>query len=287
MPLPCVTSEMHQKTAIITTLAVVIIGALITAPLYLTPAAPSKTITVFAGAAAAPVYREAVELFKNKYGVNVELRLGGSGSLLSAIKITKTGDLYIPGSQDFMLEAVKAGVVDISYVKKLAYLVPAIIVQKGNPYNIRTLEDLSKSGLRVGIADPLSVCVGLYAKELLEKNGLWESVKSNIVVYAQSCEATAALIPTGAVDAIIGWHVFEDWYPDKAERVWIEPSMVHKIGYIAGAVSVFAEDKTLAKRFLDFLASEEVAKIWAKYGYFASEKEARQYAPNAFIEDIR
>jgi len=264
----------------------VIIGALLTAPLYLAPATSSKSITVFAGAAAAPVYDEAAKLFKDKYGVKVELRLGGSGSVLSAMKIAKTGDLFIPGSPEFLLEAANSNIIDKGSVKKLAYLVPAIIVQKGNPHNITSLEDLCKPGLRVGIADPVAVCVGLYAKELLEKNGLWDGVKRNIVVYAQSCDATAALIPTGAVDVIIGWHVFADWYPDKAERIWIEPSKVPKIGYIAGAVSVFAEDKVLAKKFLDFLASEEVARIWSKYGYFASEQEARRYAPNAVIEDI-
>jgi molybdate transport system substrate-binding protein len=264
----------------------VIIGALLTAPLYLALTTTSKSITVFAGAAAAPVYGEAAKLFKDKYGVKVELRLGGSGSVLSAMKIAKTGDLFIPGSPEFLLEAAKSNIIDKGSVKKLAYLVPAIIVQKGNPHNITSLEDLCKPGLRVGIADPVSVCVGLYAKELLEKNGLWGGVKRNIVVYAQSCDATAALIPTGAVDVIIGWHVFADWYPDKAERIWIEPSKVLKIGYIAGAVSVFAEDKVLAKKFLDFLASEEVARIWSKYGYFASEQEARRYAPNAVIEDI-
>jgi len=276
---------MRLRTVLIFLIGV-IIGAIITAPLYLAPATTSKSITVFAGAAAAPVYEEATKLFKDKYGFSVELRLGGSGIVLSAMKIAKTGDLYIPGSPEFLFEAAKSDIIDLGSVKKLAYLVPAIIVQKGNPYNVTSLEDLSKPGLRVGIADPDSVCVGLYAKDLLEKNGLWESVKGNIVVYAQSCEATAALIPTGAVDAIIGWHVFEDWYPDKAERVWIEPTKVNRIGYIAGAVSVFAEDKALAKKFLDFLASDEVAGIWAKYGYFASEQEARQYAPNADIEDI-
>jgi len=277
---------MHQKTAIITILAVVIISALITAQLYLTPAAPSKTITVFAGAAGAPVYREAAEQFKDKYRVEVKLQLGGSGSLLSAMEIAKTGDLYIPTSPEFLLKAAKSGIIDLTSVKKLVYLVPAVIVQKGNPYDVRSLDDLSKPGLRVGMADPISVCIGLYAKELLEKNGLWESVEGNIVVYTQSAEALAALIPIGAVDVIIGWHVFEEWYPDKAERVWIEPSKVSRIGYIVGAVSVFAEDKALAKKFLDFLASEEVAGIWKKYGYFVSEQEARKYAPNAVIEDI-
>jgi molybdate transport system substrate-binding protein len=227
-------------------------------------------------------------MFESKYGVKVELRLGGSGSLLSAMKIAETGDIYIPGSPDYLLQANELGVVNlaVSQAKIMAYLVPAIIVQKGNPKNVTCLEDLAKPGIRVGIGDPTSVCVGLYAEELLEVNGLWEAVSPNIVTYAQSCEATAALIPTHAVDAIIGWHVFHYWNPDKADIVWIEPSKIPKISYIAGAVTTFARDGDLAARFLDFLASTDMRETWAKYGYFPTVEEAKAHAPNAAIEMI-
>ena len=272
--------------ALVIGIVVGVLGIVAVSPiLHPTTTTTQGKVFVFAGAAAAPVYDEAARLFEAKYGIKVELRLGGSGGVLSAMKIAKTGDVFIPGSPEYLLEAAESGVINITsgHVKKLVYLVPAIIVQKGNPKNITSLEDLAKPGLRVGIGDPKSVCVGLYARELLEKNGLWETVKGNIVVYAQSCDATAALIPTKAVDVIIGWHVFQAWYPDKADIVWIAPTKIPKIGYIAGAVSIFAEDKVSAERFLDFLSSSDMAKIWATYGYFATEQEAKVRAPNAEI----
>jgi molybdate transport system substrate-binding protein len=247
-----------------------------------------KKIVVFAGAASAPVLEEAAEVFETLYQIKVELRLGGSGSILSAMKIARTGDLFIPGSPEFLIEAAKSGVVNMStgHPKILVYLVPAIIVQKGNPKNITSLEDLARLGLRLGIGDPQSVCVGIYAKELLEKASLWENVSKNIVVYAQSCDATAALIPTKAVDAIVGWHVFQSWTPDKADIVWILPRKIPKIGYIAGAVSNFAQDKPSAEAFLDFLASKDAQEIWTKYGYFATEEDARVHAPDSKIEPL-
>ncbi|MEM2384777.1 MAG: substrate-binding domain-containing protein [Candidatus Bathyarchaeia archaeon] len=168
----------------------------------------------------------------------------------------------------------------------MAYLVPAIIVQKGNPKNIGSLEDLARPGLLIGIADPESVCVGLYAKELLERNGLWERVSKNIVVYAASCEQTAQIVYTGAVDAVIGWHVFYYWNPDKSEIIWIESSKIPKIGYIAGAVTTFTKDRAAAENFPDFLVSEKVYAIWKKYGYFPTLLEAKSCAPNAIVEEI-
>lgn len=247
-----------------------------------------EKVIVFAGAASAPVLEEAARMFEAKHRIKVELRLGGSGSVLSAMKISKTGDLFIPGSPEYLLQAVKLGVVNITsgHVRIFAYLVPAIVVQKGNPRNITSLEDLARPGIRVGIGDPKSVCVGLYAKELLERSGLWENVSRNIVVYAQSCDATAALIPAGAVDAIIGWHVFQAWTPDKAELVWIAPSKIPRISYLAGAVTAFAEDRSSAEAFLDFLASKDAQVVWAKYGYFSTEQDAKMHAPDAEIETL-
>lgn len=276
------------KKAIAFLIAGIVIGGLGAAALGGLQTSHSRTIVVFAGSAAAPVYNEAASMFESKRGVKVELKLGGSGSLLSAMKIAKTGDVYIPGSPDYLLKANESGVVNlaVSQAKIMAYLVPAIIVQKGNPKHITRLEDLAKPGIRVGIGDPASVCVGLYAKELLEVNGLWAAVSPNIVTYAQSCEATAALIPTRAVDVIIGWHVFHDWNPDKADIVWIDPIKIPRISYIAGAVTTFSRDGELAASFLDFLASTDMRETWAKYGYFPTVEEAKAHAPNATIEMI-
>lgn len=277
-----------RKIIVLAFIIGVIVGGLLVARLGPYFSGNQQRIVVFAGAASAPVLEEGARMFESKYRVKVELRLGGSGSVLSAMKISKTGDVFIPGSPEYLAQAVKLGVVNITtaHVRMFAYLVPAIIVQKGNPKNITSLEDLARPGIRVGIGDPESVCVGLYAKDLLERSGLWEDVSKNIVVYAQSCDATAALIPARAVDAIIGWHVFEAWTPDKADIVWITPGKVPKISYIAGAVSAFVEDRSSAEAFLDFLTSNDAQAIWAKYGYFATEQEAKMHAPDAEIESL-
>jgi len=278
----------HKRTIALIIIAILISAAGVALFYQLQTTNTSKKIVVFAGSAASPVYNETVPMFETKTGITVEIHLGGSGSLLSSMQITKTGDIYIPGSPDYLLKANNSGVINLNttQTKILAYLVPAIIVQKGNPKNITTLEDLAKPGITIAIGDPESVCVGLYAKELLEANGLWNAVSPNIVTYAQSCEATAALIPTKAVDVVIGWNVFYDWTPDKADIVWITPTQIPKISYIPGVVSVFATDKTTPQSFLDFIASSDASAIWAKYGYFATEQDARVHAPNAIIEPV-
>ncbi|MCK4509384.1 MAG: substrate-binding domain-containing protein, partial [Desulfuromonadales bacterium] len=125
---------------------------------------PARTVMVFAGSASQPPLEEAALSFKRKHGIQVSLHLGGSGAMLSQIRLTGLGDLYIPGSPDYMVKARELDLID-GEETRLAYLVPAILVAKGNPQQIMTLNDLTRPDVRVGIADPGSVCVGLYAVE--------------------------------------------------------------------------------------------------------------------------
>lgn len=240
-----------------------------------------RTVAAFCGAASKPVLEEATEIFEKNTGVRVELNLGGSGTMLSQMKMAKTGDLYIPGSHDYMIRAVSDGVVYPETIKTFAYLIPAIIVQKGNPKNIKSLEDLAKPGIKVGIGDPESVCVGEYAVDILNHTNLLKEVEENIVVHAASCDATAALITMGSVDAIIGWSVFESWNPDKAEAVLINPESIPKISCIPGAISTYSKNRADAEKFLNFLGSSEGRKIFEKYGYITTLEDAKKYAPSA------
>jgi molybdate transport system substrate-binding protein len=245
--------------------------------------AAEKRIFAFCGAASKPAMEEAAETFKKMTGIHVDLNFGGSGTMLSQMKMSRRGDLYIPGSPDYMIKAEREGMVDPKTVRIIAYLVPAIGVQPGNPKNIKTLSDLAKPGVRVGIGNPEAVCVGLYAMEILEKGRLLEEVQKNIVTHASSCSETASLVVMKKVDAVLGWDVFSRWNPGKIETVFLNPHEIPRIAYIPAAVSTYAKDKDSAKRFIDFLISSEGQKIFVKWGYMTTEEEARRFAPKAKI----
>ena len=155
-------------------------------------------------------------------------------------------------------------------------LIPAINVPKGNPKGIQSLEDLARPGVRVGIGRPDTVCVGLYAVEVLEKAGLSDEVRPNIVTQAESCDKTAQLVSLDLVDAVLGWSVFAYWDPDHIETVLLQPSQVPRIGYIPIVVSTFCKNKELATAFISFLCSEQGKAIFQKWHYFTSVEEARQ-----------
>ncbi|HPU30462.1 MAG TPA: extracellular solute-binding protein, partial [Syntrophorhabdaceae bacterium] len=162
----------------------------------------------------------------------------------------------------------------------VVYLVPAINVQKGNPKGIKTLKDLTRQGLRVAIANPEGVCVGLYAVEIIEKNLTQQekmALKKNLVNYTESCEKTATAISLKAVDAVIGWRVFQYWDPQRIETIPLKRNEVIRIGYIPIAISKFTANKDLAQRFIDFILSDEGKGIFRKYHYFMTPDEASSW----------
>lgn len=236
-----------------------------------------QKLTIFVGAASKPATEEAVKLFEKQTGVAVDVSFGGSGFVLSQMVLARLGDIYFPGSSDYMEKAKKQGHVFAATEKIVVYLVPAINVQRGNPKNIKTLKDLTRPGIKVAIANPDGVCVGLYAVEIMEKNFNQEEKKNfkhNLVNYTGSCSKTASAISLNTVDAVIGWRVFEYWDPARIETIPLKASEITRVGYIPIAISTFTKQRQLAQQFIDFMMADEVKAIFRKYKYFMSPDEA-------------
>lgn len=236
-----------------------------------------ENLMIFAGAASKPSTEEVVKLFEEKTGTKVYVTFGGSGYVLSQMILAKQGDIYFPGSSDYMEKAKKEGYVYPETEQIVVYLVSAINVQKGNPRNIRGLQDLTRPGVKVAIANPEGVCVGAYAVEIIEKFFTIEektAFKKNLINYTGSCAKTATAISLKSVDAVIGWRVFQYWDPERIETIPLAPSEVLRVGYIPIAISKFTKNKKKAQEFIDFMLSEEAKSVFRKYNYFMTPEEA-------------
>lgn len=236
-----------------------------------------RSVMIYAGAASKPPTEEAARVYQEKTGIKVDVVFGGSGYVLSQMKLAKQGDLYYPGSSDYMEKAKRDGDVFPETEKILVYLVSAINVQKGNPKNIKTLDDLTKPGIRVAIANPEGVCVGAYAVEIVEKHFTPEkkaAFRKNLANYTESCEKTATAISLKMVDAVIGWSVFAHWDPERIETIPLPADQVTRIGYLPIAVSKYTKQREAAQAFIDWLAGPDGQAIFAKHHYFATPKDA-------------
>lgn len=238
----------------------------------------TRELECFVGSASKPATEELAALFEKERGVRVLLHFGGSGKMLSQLELGQRGDLYFPGSSDYMELAKRRKLVLPETEQRIVYLVPAINVPRGNPKGIRELNDLAKPGLRVGMARPDSVCVGLYGEEVLRAAGLWEAVEPQLVTQTESCAKTAQIVALGHVDAVMGWRVFEYWKPDAIETVLLKPREIARIGYIPAAVAQVSRQRALAEEFIAFMRSPRGQALFRKWHYLTDLTEARRFA---------
>ena len=241
------------------------------------------SLTLFCGSASKPAMEEIAGRFERETGVQVNTIFGGSGTLLSQIELSQQGEIYLPGSPDYILIAERKKLLVEGSARIVAYLVPAIITPADNPADVHSLSDLARPGSRVGIGNPETVCLGLYAVELLEANGLLEKVMKNVVTFGGSCSKTANLVAMSKLDAILGWRVFHFWNPNRMAYVPIAPEKIPRISYIPISIPIHTRDLELSRSFVDFVLSPAGRSVYQDLGYITDLETAKKLAPGASV----
>ena len=237
---------------------------------------PGK-LTVFAAAGAKPAIDEIGQKFQEQYGVAIEVSYGGGGEVLSQMILSRSGDIYIAPEQGFMEKAKEEGVIKPETVRSVAYMIPVIAVQKGNPRGIEALSDLAKPGIRVAITRPETTLLGKYAPEIFEKAGLAEAMEKNIVTYAARPDNLLTMLVMGQVDAGIIWHFYQTMASDKIETIFLAPEQLTGIGEMQIAVSTYSVHSELAQQFTEFVTSAEGKAVFERCGYFVDAEEVNKY----------
>ena len=101
--------------------------------------------------------------YEQAFGVQVQLQYGGSGTLLSNLRVADVGDLFLAADESYINSARALGL--LAETIPLARQRPVIAVARGNPKNIRTLDDLRRTDVRVAMANPEAASIGRTVRE--------------------------------------------------------------------------------------------------------------------------
>ncbi|HIH77548.1 MAG TPA: molybdate ABC transporter substrate-binding protein [Halobacteria archaeon] len=228
-----------------------------------------ERLLVYAGAGLKPVMDEIADKFEDKTGVTVDVIYGGSGHLFGQISLSQRGDIFIPAAEYYTRRAIEEGLVYKDLTKDIAYHVPCIIVQKGNPKGITSLEDLSRSDVTVALGNADQCAIGLISKEILERQGLYDIIREkNLKVETATVNELLTYVSMGIADAAIVWtdNVGTLVDDDKVEIIEIDPAK-NIIETIPASVTRCTKNLDTAKEFLDFITSEEGIRIWEEKGF--------------------
>jgi molybdenum ABC transporter molybdate-binding protein len=137
-------------------------------------------IRLSAGAMLRPAVEDALKAFAQREGVTILPIYLGCGTLVAQMDAIKHGrekskqfpDAYFACDTTF-LDSVQQWFQPGETVSQ-NYIV--LIVRKGNPKNVHSLEDLARPDLRVGLPHPEKSAIGKLTDDLLERVGVHEKV---------------------------------------------------------------------------------------------------------------
>jgi len=226
---------------------------------------PASELLLYCGAGIRPPIEELANVFAAEHPVKVVLDFAGSEVLLSRIKLSGRGDLYMPGDAHYVDLAEDTGL--ILSRRSVAYWVPVILVRKGNPKAVGSLRDLLKDEVRVGLGDPNACAIGRTAQQLFERSGIaWAEMEKNLKFKSMTVNELGLQIQAGSLDAVIVWDALARYYEACGDIVAIDPEH-NIISPIDVAVLSFTRQKTAAERFAAFLTSDKARDVFARHYY--------------------
>lgn len=218
---------------------------------------------LYAGAGLKDPVEKIVKQFEQQTGNKVTIEYGGSGQLLARYNQVKTGDLYLPGSSDYVEKLEKTG--DVKEAAHLVLHIPVMAIRQDKSAGIDSFKALAESNLRLGIGDSKAMALGKGAEKMLELSGYQKELNDKVVVKAATVKQLMLYLLNGDVDAaIIGrsgaWKVRDKVYllPNPAgtpeEKVTI-------------ALLSSSKNPTEAKQLLDLFNSEQGVKYFVDEGF--------------------
>jgi molybdate transport system substrate-binding protein len=196
----------------------------------------------------------------------VRFNFGASNVLARQIASGAPVDVFISADNAQMDVVARAGMVlDGTRIDLLSTQL-AIVVPNDRPRTFRSIRDITDPAFRrIAIGDPAAVPAGVYARKYLEKEGLWDAVRSRIVPTG-SVRAALAAVESGAADAAIVYRT-DARTALRATVAWVVPvSVGPSIAYPA-AVMKGSRNVAEARRFIDYLRGPDAARTFNRLGF--------------------
>jgi molybdenum ABC transporter molybdate-binding protein len=164
-------------------------------------AAPHETLIVYCAAGMKKPVEAVAKQYQQETKTEVQLQFGGSGTLLSQIRVAQRGDILIAADQGTVDDARKG--FTIREVLPLAVQTPVIAVRAGNPKGVHAFEDLFRDDLGVALANPEAASIGKATRAAAGDR--WQKLAAKAKVMKPTVTEIASDLSLGTVDAAVIW----------------------------------------------------------------------------------
>ena len=260
------------KILILRALNISVWGTLIAVCLIaLIACAGDEELLVFAATSLRDPITEVSQQYEADSGVNVALSFGASQSLAQQIANGAPADVFISAGAapvDFLDE--RGFVSNEDSVRLLGN--DLVVVMLDDSTIIDSLDSLASDSItRLALADPALAPAGSYAKEALQSGGVWDDVRSKLLL-GKDVRAAMTYVEVGNADAGIVYST-DALSSDSLHVVHhIAPALHSPIVYPAVAINNVSNREDITD-YLEFLSSEKSLDVFRKFGFSAPPSE--------------
>ncbi|HEY3052475.1 MAG TPA: molybdate ABC transporter substrate-binding protein [Thermoanaerobaculia bacterium] len=216
-------------------------------------------ITIHVSAAAS--LTDALQEIASRYSDKVVFNFGASSILARQIEEGAPADVFISADELKMDDLQRRGRIVKKSRRSILSNALVVVVPSDSKLKITSAKDLL--GHSIAIAEPSSVPAGIYAKEYLREERVWDRVAGKIVP-TENVRGALAAVESGNVDAGIVYKT--DALSSRAVKIAYEVKGGPRISYPAAVVSD-SREKRAAQRLLDYLQSKPARDVFRRYGF--------------------
>jgi molybdate transport system substrate-binding protein len=216
--------------------------------------------------------REAVEALGRAFaqgrpGLTLRYNLGASGELQKQIEAGAPVDVFLaagPGPVDAL---ERAGLILPGSRRVFAGNVLVALKPVDSTLDLPGPSDLlDRRVRRIAIGNPRTVPAGQYAEESLRALGLWERVRSKLVL-GENVRQVLDWVVRGEVDVGVVYATDGAARLGRVRLAFAFPSDTHRpIAYVAAVVAA-TRQPVLAREYVDWLAGREAQTVLARFGF--------------------
>jgi molybdate transport system substrate-binding protein len=197
---------------------------------------------------------------------------GGSNTLATQIEQGAPADVFASANMALPNQLHQQGYCSKPVVFTRNTLV--IVVPKANPAHVRTIYDLTKSGVKVDVAAP-GVPVGTYTQQVLRNMNIAAAVNANVVSQESDVATVLAHVTSGEVDAGFVYATDAKPVPGKVKVIRIPAWAQPKVQYGICVVSA-SGNKPAARAFIKLVLSKRGQAKLERYGFLPRVKHTRR-----------
>ena len=238
--------------------------------LFLSARLFAAELTVHAAASLTDAMKEIGAAYEKESGDKLQFNFGASNMLARQIEEGAPADLFFSADEAKMDTLEKKDLLLTGTRRSLLSNLLVIVVATDASTAPKSASDLTKPEFKkIALGEPQTVPTGIYAREYLQKLGLWDLLKEKMVP-TESVRAALAAVESGNVEA--GFIYKTDSLISKKVKIAVEIPAVEgpKISYPM-AVLKSSQQPERAKKLEEYLASPAARQIFEKFGFIIAK----------------